>query len=215
MIATNAIAVMALLVLATCSTAGLAKPLVHIVAVDSGRVVVRWNMPVITDGRGDIESFRITNKWSTTDSITHARPATARQDTLPFPVAAVGIERSGSVCIVSVRRALISSPGCASWSYTLEDAPPPPPVVDSIGAEFVQAAISTGESVSSLAIVRDADTCAGEWASVYSHGDVIRAVEWDGLPEWCRSYLLTDTVTATAARNNWLIARKLWNDTRM
>lgn len=211
MMATNAVAVMALLVLATCSTAGLAKPLVHVVAVDSGRVVVRWNMPVITDGRGDIEAFRVTNKWGTSDSITHARPATARQDTLPFPVAAVGVERSGTVCVVSVRRALISSPGCASWSYTLEDAPPPPPIVDSIDAVFMRAALDAADSVSPITVIgwdvlaQSPDSCAAAWVSVAEHGDAIRPV--GDAQGWCIDYLVNDTARSYVAVSNWRAVR--------
>lgn len=85
--------------------------------------------------------------------------------------------------------------------HTRPSSAPPPPIIDSVTVEMVEQALGTATPVSPLAVIRwDAalardDTCHAEWATLVSHGDVVRPA--GAMQRWCRESLLTDTMNRT------------------
>jgi len=63
----------------------------------------------------------------------HRLPASILSDSFLFvEPATLGAVVNGQVCVQSKRRGQLSGEVCRSWTYTVLDRPPPPPVIDSV-----------------------------------------------------------------------------------
>lgn len=91
------------------------------------KVVLRYRLP----GGPDSVLTRLT-RTSPPLELTHRLRATVTRDSFLLDRPAVLTVVNGIACVQSKRRALLSMEVCAPWSYTEADAPPPPPVLDSV-----------------------------------------------------------------------------------
>jgi hypothetical protein len=106
---------------------------------DTVRVAGRWTLPTVTDGRGPIDSVRVTvTRTSPTPQtvVTLTLPASATVGAVAIPsgLTLVGTS-SGTYCVASLRRSVASTPVCVPWAAVWSDVPPPPPggvVLDTI-----------------------------------------------------------------------------------
>lgn len=106
-----------------------------LVNATSFKIVVTFQLP----GNPDSSLTRATNAGV---GQAHRLPGSAVRDSFVVPVPAFGSTMSGSVCVQSKRRGLLSAETCAPWSFTMTDSPPPPPVIDSVVTDTLDLVIA-------------------------------------------------------------------------
>lgn len=115
-------------------TGTLAMAVTAFVAGDTITVTTTFR-PGADDGKGGLDGFIVrtgTNAGAPralVDSV--SLPASARSHTVRWignPVGSYG----GFACVTARRRTSNSTPTCRSWTATVADVPPPPPIVDSV-----------------------------------------------------------------------------------
>jgi hypothetical protein len=92
-----------------------------------------WTFRPITDGKGPIDSVltNVGKNVAPVDPQSHALPATATADSFLYS-SVVGVTYTGFACARTKRRALPSDAACQPWTYTEQDTPPPPPILDPV-----------------------------------------------------------------------------------
>jgi hypothetical protein len=118
----------------------------------------------VSTTRATATTFRIRLSWTaagTPDSILtratnagslsgHRLPGTAVRDSFVVPVPVLGSTTSGTACVQSKRRGLLSTEVCAPWTFANVDVAPPPPVIDSVRTDTTVAAFVVKPEVVNL-----------------------------------------------------------------
>jgi len=102
------------------------------------------------DGKGAVDSV-ITSAGHNSAPVQpqeHRFPATVTRDSFQY-ASVLGVSYAGFACVKAKRRALESDQACKPWTYTEQDVPPPPPILDS--ATTVIGLIVLPDSVTMLA----------------------------------------------------------------
>jgi hypothetical protein len=108
-------------------------PAVVVKTIRVSATAFRIHLIISVTGQPDSILTRATNAGALGVQISHRLPGTATRDSFTVAMPAIGATMTGTACAQTKRRSLLSlTEACKTWSYTNVDAPPPPPVIDTV-----------------------------------------------------------------------------------